>query len=479
MEKNNLIKKFLSFSIGGYINILIGFLIVPITTRMLSPEQYGVSSLIDVIVQILVIATSLSMEQGFVRFFFEEEEENRGKLLYTSLVPFFILGTLAFLLIFIFRKDISIFIVGKNENLIWICLIFAILFRAINTFSFLVVRMKQRGNIFSILTVAIKLFEFVFILILFQYFGNDYKTLIFSSVLANLIVAIISILFERRIWNLKNLKFLKDCKTTKKELFNFSYPLILTMALNWLFASLDKITIRTFSNLNEVGIYSGAFKIVALLSVIQSGFSTFWTPTALEHYTKNPEDTEFYKKANDYLSLVFFLLGIGMLLTRDIIGFLLGKKFYNSIFVMPTLLFIPIMYLLSETTMVGIGFKKKTKYFLYVSIIASISNLIGNLLLVPYLGAKGAAISTGISYIVFFTSRTYFSNKLIKFGFNLKRIYVVTFLMLLYALFLSFYNMIYLTVGLGILLEIVVLLIYYPILKELYYKFFRKREVRE
>ena len=479
MKKNNLIKKFLSFSIGGYINILIGFLIVPITTRMLSPEQYGVSSLIDVIVQILVITTSLSMEQGFVRFFFEEEEENRGKLLYTSLVPFFILGTLAFLLIFIFRKDISIFIVGKNENLIWICLIFAILFRTINTFSFLVVRMKQRGNIFSILTVAIKLFEFTFILILFQYFGNDYKTLIFSSMFANLIVAIISILFERRVWNLKNLKSLEDCKTTKKELFNFSYPLIFTMALNWLFASLDKITIRTFSNLNEVGIYSGAFKIVALLSVIQSGFSTFWTPTALEHYTKNPEDTEFYKKINDYLSLVFFLLGIGMLLTRDIIGLLLGKKFYNSIFVMPTLVFIPIMYLLSETTMIGISFKKKTKYFLHVSIIASISNLIGNLILVPNLGAKGAAISTGISYIIFFTSRTYFSNKLIKFGFNLKRIYIITFLMFLYALFLSFYNMIYLTIGLGILLEIVVLLIYYPILKELYYKFFRKREVRE
>ncbi|QQB74498.1 oligosaccharide flippase family protein [Fusobacterium canifelinum] len=476
MEKNNLIKKFLSFSIGGYINILIGFFIVPITTRMLSPEQYGVSSLIDVIVQILVIATSLSMEQGFVRFFFEEEEENRGKLLYTSLVPFFILGALAFLLIFIFRKDISIFIVGKNENLIWICLILAILFRTINTFSFLVVRMKQRGSIFSILTVAVKLFEFIFILILFQYFGNDYKTLIFATIFANLMVAIVSIFFERKVWNLKNLSSLKDCKITKKELFNFSYPLILTMALNWLFASLDKITIRTFSNLNEVGIYSGAFKIVALLSAIQSGFSTFWTPTALEHYTKNPEDTSFYKKANDYLSLIFFLLGVNILLFRDVIGILLGKKFYNSIFVMPTLVFMPIMYLLSETTMIGIGFKKKTKYFLYVSVIASISNLIGNLFLVPYLGAKGAAISTGISYIVFFSARTYFSNKLINFGFNLKRIYIITFLILLYALFLSFYNKIYLTIGLGILLEIIILLIYYPIIKELYSKFIKKKE---
>ena len=73
--------------------------------------------------------------------------------------------------------------------------------------------------------------------------------------------------------------------------------------------------------------------------------------------------------------------------------------------------------------MIGIGFKKKTQYFFYVSVIASVSNFIGNLLLVPYLGAKGAAISTGLSYIIFFSARTYFSTKLIDFGFNLKRIY--------------------------------------------------------
>lgn len=474
MEKNNLIKKFLSFSIGGYINILIGFLIVPITTRMLSPEQYGVFSLIDVIVQILVIITSLSMEQGFVRFFFEEEEENRGKLLYTSLLPFFVLGTLAFLLIFIFRKDISIFIVGKNDNFIWICLIFAVLFRTVNTFSFLIVRMKQRGNIFSILTVAIKLFEFIFILILFRYFGNDYKTLIFSTILANLMVSIISILFERKVWNLKNLKFLKDCKITKKELFSFSYPLVLTMALNWLFASLDKITIKTFSNLNEVGIYSGAFKIVALLSVIQSGFSSFWTPTVLEYYSKNPNGTEFYKKANDYLSFIFFILGTNILLFRNLIGYLLGEKFYNSIFIMPSLVFIPIMYLLSETTMIGISFKKKTKYFLYVSIIASISNFMGNILLVPYLGARGAAISTGIAYIIFFSSRTYFSIKLINFNFNLKRIYIIIILKFVYTLFLTFFNIVCMTISLGILLELIIIYMYFPILKEIYLKYLKR-----
>ena len=128
MEKNSLIKKFLAFSIGGYINLIVGFFIIPITTRILSPEQYGIYSIMIVISQILVILSSLAMEQSFVRFFFEEEEETRGKLLYTTLYPFFIIGTILSILIFIFRKKISVFIIGKYENIIWIYLIFSMFF---------------------------------------------------------------------------------------------------------------------------------------------------------------------------------------------------------------------------------------------------------------------------------------------------------------------------------------------------------------
>ena len=141
---------------------------------------------------------------------------------------------------------------------------------------------------------------------------------------------------------------------------------------------------------------------------------------------------------------------------------------------MPMLVFMPVMYLLSETTMVGIEFKKKTKYFIYISIVVATINIMGNILLVPHLGAKGAAISTGLSYIVFFVLRTYFSTKLINFGFNLKRMYLAVFLILFYALFLSFYNYIIINILIGIFLEIVITVIYYPVLKKIY-KMYKKR----
>ena len=52
--------------------------------------------------------------------------------------------------------------------------------------------------------------------------------------------------------------------------------------------------------------------------------------------------------------------------------------------------------------------------------------IIGNILLIPILGSKGAAVSTGLSYIVFFTLRTFFSNRYFPIDFKLKKFYLLT-----------------------------------------------------
>ena len=470
MLKNNLIKKFLSFSIGGYVNALIGLLTVPIVTRMLSPEQYGIASLISIIVEMLVVFCSLALDQSFVRFFYEVEEEERGKLLQDCLYYPVFITIFSSLIIFIFRNQISMFILGKKEKVIWIIIVFSIVALIIKSFAFLVVRMQQKGGLYSFFYILIKVVEFSFILLFFKIYGNDYKVIVLAILFSTLITSLLMIVVERKIWKLGGKR-----KIEKKELLNFSAPLVLTLALTWVFGSSDKITIKIFSNLKELGLYSGAFRIVSVISVIQTGFTSFWTPFIYERYSKNPDDLVFYKKANDYLSLIFFLIGFSILATRNIIIILLGEKYYDSLFIVPMLIFVPIMYLISETTMMGIGFKKKSKYFLYISIIVAIFNIIGNIFLVPKYGAKGAAISTGISYIMFFSLRTYFSLKLINFGFNLKRIYMVTILLLCYALYLSFYNNLKYTILLGGLLIITVLLIYKSVLLELKQKFIKIR----
>lgn len=466
--KNDLLKKFISFSIGGYINIVIGILTVPITTRILSPEQYGINSLIMTLVNVAGIICYLGLDQGFVRFFYEEKEENRGNLLLKSIITPILLSLLFILFSYFFKEKINFFILGRESKELVIILGIWVIFTILNRFTLLVIRMQQKGKLYSFFQVALKVFEFSFILILYRKYGNDYKTLSFATLGSLMLITTLAIICEKNFWYFKG-----KIKTNTKELLQYSIPLSLTMALNWLFGSSDKVIIKIFSNATELGLYSGAFKIIALMTVIQNGFTTFWTPVSYEQYLKEPNNTEFFRRTTDYLAILFFTLGIGILTCRDIIIFLLGSKYYDSIFIMPMLVFIPVMYLLSETTMIGIAFKKQTKYFFYISVIVSILNVIGNLLLVPKLGAKGAAISTGLSYIIFFSLRTYFSERLINFKFDLKRIYIMIVLLLSYASILTFYKNIYFNLVMGAFLEIFLLFIYFPVLKKLYNKYIK------
>lgn len=73
-----------------------------------------------------------------------------------------------------------------------------------------------------------------------------------------------------------------------------------------------------------------------------------------------------------------------------------------------------------------------------VAVGACITNIIGNTILVPKLGCQGAAISTGLSYIVFFTLRTILSNRYFYIDFKLKKFYLLTLIASIYAMYNTF-----------------------------------------
>ena len=80
---------------------------------------------------------------------------------------------------------------------------------------------------------------------------------------------------------------------------------------------------------------------------------------------------------------------------------------------------------MSETTALGIYFSKKTYYNIVVSLISLVANLLLNYMLIPIVGAIGAAIATGISYLIFFWTRTIISRKL-WFKFEIKKFVFTT-----------------------------------------------------
>lgn len=463
---NSLLKKFIEFGFGNIITLILGFISSPIITRIVNPDEFGKFSMFNTINNLFLVTFMLGIDQAYVRYFYEEKEENRGKLLKESIkIP--LLTNLFFsIILLILYKPISKFTIGTNSFVLVVMIIIQNTFSILSRFSSLLIRMEQKGRVFSYLQIINKTLYIIFTLLLFKVFNSDYRTLVFSITLSTIICTLIGIGFEKKQWfgKGKNIKL----KVTRKEMVIFGVPLIFSAAITWVFQSVDRIFITKFNGYTELGLYSSAFSIVALLNAIQTTFATFWAPVANEKYLENKDkNKKFFFKIHSIISFSMLLIGVVIITFKDIIILLLGPEYRGASMIFPCLVLMPIMYTISETTVLGINFEKKTKYHILIATLCAVFNIIGNYILVPSFGAKGAAISTGISYIIFFMSRTYISERFYKINYNLKRFYISVLFLISLAIMSSFYKFNFIIFSLGFLSFIVVCICYKESLYEI------------
>jgi len=457
--KNKLFKMFLSFSYGSWIGLFLGLFSTIITTRILAPEDFGKASMYTLALNICIIITIFGTDQSFVRFFYEEKKENRGGLLYNCLkLP--MLSTIALsTLIILFHNKISLFLFGDTSLMLTLLLVLGVFAQLLYRYGRLVIRMQQRGNLYSVLEILQKLFNLLILVLLFMLTGASYKIVIYSTLVTTVSLTFIAVISGKDFWNIRNF-FKKNLTHSKSEIFKFGSPFVLTIFITWLFQAFDKIALRLWGDFEELGLYSAAFNIVALVVVLQNTFSAFWTPVSYEKFEKSPNEKEFFEKISQIVSFAMFSVAIISIAGKDVIVLLLGSDFKEAAIIMPFLVFMPVLYTLSETTVIGINFFKKTRWHILIAGVACVVNIFGNWLLVPDFGAIGASISTAIAYLIFFSLRTHISLKFYKVNYNLKKIYFMIAIVSFYSLFSIKVNSFYVNILLGIAALLILTVVY-------------------
>ena len=223
------------------------------------------------------------------------------------------------------------------------------------------------------------------------------------------VVTVVGIGSQKKLWNFKKIR--QRYPIDRKELYRYAFPFIVSMGITTIFQAIDKMSLNRYCSYEEVGIYSSAVTLVHVFAIVQTTFAAIWPPMVVEHYEKEPEDRTFYQKGFRTMSFVMFFIGISLILCKDLFVLLLGENYRGSAAMIPFLCLSPIMLTISDTTVIGITFSKKSYLQIIVSAVACATNIVGNTLLVPIMGGIGAAISTGLSYIVFFAMRTILSNR--------------------------------------------------------------------
>ncbi len=214
------------------------------------------------------------------------------------------------------------------------------------------------------------------------------------------------------------------------ETFKYGYPFIFAGIAFWLLGTIDRWMLTAFTSLEEVSIYSVAFRFSSIILFITTAFGMAWGPISIKIKSDNP--SRYKKLYADLLELFLYAIlivsGVVGLFSGEIIDLLMNKEYSKSALALVLLSFGVGLYGTQQITAIGISIEKKTSLFSHVAWVSLILNIILNyFLIIPY-GSVGASFATLISYLFITCTYLYFSEKLHKIPFNKSRLLSLVFM---------------------------------------------------
>lgn len=414
-ETTSFFQNFLTMGIGTLLYMIVGFIGTPIITRLVDPADYGQMSMLTVYSNIGLMLCSLGLDQTMLRYFYQGDLQDQRRLVMTCCgIPTLAAVALSILSLFAYLGGFQW--MPLSELILLEVNVIALL---LNRFATLLLRLQGHTKTYSTANLIQKSSYIILTIVLVLVVrSHHFVILAVSTILSSLLSAVFSIVIEKDLWQFPKADSHSPWKC--RELLQYGFPIMFSSSITVLFNALDKLFIGHFGTLTDVGVYASAMNLMAVFSVVRTSFNAIWMPAAVEHYEKSPADKTFYQRGNAFISLLMLTFGAAVVLCKDLFVMLLGSKYQAASTVVPYLMFEPILYTISETTATGIVVQKKPIYQLIVAGGSCLVNFFGNWLLVPVLGVQGAALSTGVSYIVFFALRTMLSNRVFYVDYNLK-----------------------------------------------------------
>jgi len=446
-KKEGLLQSFIQYFYGNFVVLLLGFISLPLITRVMSTDEYGRTAMFTSAVSIIYIFAILGLDQSYIRYFYKEGVNRKTLLLQCLRWPVLLILLLSGLYA-LGARYFNDFLFGRGSLDITLLVIAYTVISVFERFLFLNIRMEQNGKLYSNLNILSKVLYIAFVLLFVAILGNDFRVVLYAMTLP---LGIVTLTAAVRYAFVKHREKAVKHAVTEKELLFYGVPFIPMLLMEWLLSSMDKWFIKIFNDFAETGVYSAAMQIMTLLLTFKITYVAFWAPVAMEKYEMEPEEVCKAFFADMFRKVQFLCMSAAFLLTifRGVIVLILGEGYREAIRVIPFLTLMPVLSILFEMTGQGVKFVGKIKYFNYASVAAIICNLAGNILLVPKLSGVGAALATAVTYIVYFSLGTYFSKKCYPVDYRFREFTASLCLYIAYAAFATVTKDQWLSAGVG------------------------------
>ena len=329
---------------------IINFLFVPIYTRLLTPESYGVVTEFMAYIAVLQVVLVMGLETGCFRFA-NKEGVNPDKVYSNAFVTVFAVSATFLALMLAFAGPISSALgyEGYGSCIRYVGGILAL--DSVTAILFARLRQENKALKFALIKTVKIVTETAANLVLFLWFPKhvdsaewllnfipatpDFSYVIFAIFISCIVCGLIFIPDFLR------LSFRLDGKLLK-QMLAYSIPLMVAALPGVVNDFLDRILFRYFDTNAEawrssLGLYQAAVKLAVIMNLFIQMFRYAAEPFFFRRAAEK-DSRVLYATVQEYFTAFCGLVFLGVILYIDVVALILGPQFRSAVGVVPIML---------------------------------------------------------------------------------------------------------------------------------------------
>ena len=400
----------------SYLNLaissLIPFVYTPVMLRMLGQEEYGLYSLANSVISYLTLL-SFGFGSTIIRYISKyRAEKNKNAVEKTFgffLSVYILLGLLVMIVGLILANNTeAIFHRGLSANeidtlyiLILIMSFNTMISFPISVFSSIIVSYERyvfRKLVDMISTIAAPVFNLIAL-----YLGFASVGIAVTSTILQVLMLPINVFYCLKVLKITP-KFEKIPVSLIKEMLEFSFYVFIGTIVDLLFWSTDKVILGMLASSTAVAIYNVGGTFNNMVINLSSSISGVLTPKITGMVTKNASGnqlTELFIRIGrlQYLIIALIISGFSVF-GQAFLRLWAGNDYVDSYWIAILTMFPLCIPLIQNTGLSIVVAQNKHKFRSLTYLVIAVINVISTYLVVPYLGGRGAALCSGLTYII-------------------------------------------------------------------------------
>ncbi|NIN01585.1 MAG: oligosaccharide flippase family protein [candidate division Zixibacteria bacterium] len=399
-EVKKLVKHSMIYGLGSLLNRLLGFVLLPIYTRYLTPTDYGILSLLVVTGSVAGIIVPLGFSSAMFREVIYQESDERTV---ESTALYFLVGesVLFFGALITCSPQLSSLIFDNPEYAYLLRLVFLTgLLNVSNAVVTAKLRIHEQSALYSSLFAA----KFLIGAMLNIYFIVVLQRGVEGLITAGLILAAMFAVVHLML-------LIRDLRPTfsipiLRRMLSFGVPLVPFGLAHFVMTYVDRYFLQHFSTAAEVGIYSLGYNFGMVIMLLVGSIQLAWPARMFTIAKKANAEWQFAKMLTYYLLVLGFIALVLSVLAHEVLAIMTTPRFYEAYTVVPLIALSYVLYGAIYLTNTALETQNRIKYMSPIIVICAALNSALNYLLIPHYGMMGAAWATVITYLALVVIQT-------------------------------------------------------------------------